>query len=236
MSANLFGRIVLTASIFGVSGGAAMAQVMDNPVAIPVTVHARFTTNGTSQTLTLKWFGETNQAGDAVTWSKNGSGTVTTDPQQINLRPGKTYGPKPTGVTMLSLAFAPRAGLRRVLDAQTSARGGGIYHVINWIHRQWVFAEEASEVAFAKALSEGCGRFGWVLHAYCNMRNHFRLAPSRTVSRLTPSRPSAPRGRARTAVSYHHVIRRWEEGCQKVARNPVFTLTSMALPASLFLS
>jgi len=48
----------------------------------------------------LKWFGETSQTGDDVTWSKNGSGTVTTDPQQINLRPGKTYEPKPTGVTI----------------------------------------------------------------------------------------------------------------------------------------
>ena len=70
MSANLFGRIVLTASIFGVSGGAPMAQVMDNLVAIPVTVHTRFTTNGTSQTLTLKWFGETSQTGDDVTWER----------------------------------------------------------------------------------------------------------------------------------------------------------------------
>ena len=36
--------------------------------------------------------------------------------------------------------------------------------------------EEGSKVAFTKALSEGCGRFGWVLHAYCIMGNHFHLA------------------------------------------------------------
>ena len=31
-------------------------------------------------------------------------------------------------------------------------------------------------MVFAKALSEGCGRFGWVLHAYFIMDNHFYLA------------------------------------------------------------
>ena len=36
--------------------------------------------------------------------------------------------------------------------------------------------EERSIVAFAKALSEDCGRFGWVLHAYFIMDNHFHLA------------------------------------------------------------
>ena len=47
---------------------------------------------------------------------------------------------------------------------------GGIYHVINrGNYRRWFFAQEGSKLAFAKALSEGCGRFGWVLHAYCIM-------------------------------------------------------------------
>ena len=32
------------------------------------------------------------------------------------------------------------------------------------------------QTGVAKALSEGCGRFGWVLHAYCIMDNHFHLA------------------------------------------------------------
>ena len=54
---------------------------------------------------------------------------------------------------------------------------GGIYHVINrGNYRQWIFAEEGSKVAFEKALSECSERFGWALHAYCIMGNHFHLA------------------------------------------------------------
>jgi len=59
-------------------------------------------------------------------------------------------------------------------------QAGGIHHVINrGNYRQWVFAEEGSKLAFTKTLSEGCGRFGRVLRAYCIMGNHFHLAPSR---------------------------------------------------------
>ncbi|MEZ5274878.1 MAG: RHS repeat-associated core domain-containing protein [Opitutaceae bacterium] len=90
---TLDSRLVLVAALL-VFLPEATAQVMDNPVAIPVTVHAQFTSSS-SQTLTLTWYGETSlQSGDGsddVTWSSNGSGTTQTDPQKIDVRPGKTY-------------------------------------------------------------------------------------------------------------------------------------------------
>lgn len=66
------------------------AQVLDNPVDIPVTVHAKFYSS-TTETMTLTWYGETTSSSDDTTWSKQGSGWTYTDAQQIDLRPGKTY-------------------------------------------------------------------------------------------------------------------------------------------------
>ena len=54
---------------------------------------------------------------------------------------------------------------------------GGIYHVINrGNYRQWIFREDGAKAAFVKAMGECCERFGWELHAYCIMGNHFHLA------------------------------------------------------------
>ncbi|MGH9818223.1 MAG: transposase, partial [Candidatus Acidiferrales bacterium] len=54
---------------------------------------------------------------------------------------------------------------------------GGLFHVLNrGNYRGWVFKSEGAKQGFEKALFEACGRFGWVLHAFCIMGNHFHLA------------------------------------------------------------
>lgn len=54
---------------------------------------------------------------------------------------------------------------------------GAVYHVINrGNYRQNVFAGKGSAEAFEQCLSETSERFGWRVHAYVIMRNHFHLA------------------------------------------------------------
>jgi putative transposase len=54
---------------------------------------------------------------------------------------------------------------------------GNLYHVINrGNYRRDVFETEGAKEAFADTLDEGCRRYGWVVHAYVIMRNHFHLA------------------------------------------------------------
>jgi putative transposase len=51
------------------------------------------------------------------------------------------------------------------------------YHVINrGNYRRDLFAGEGTAAAFERVLWEACARFGWRLHAYVIMRNHFHLA------------------------------------------------------------
>ena len=55
--------------------------------------------------------------------------------------------------------------------------GGACYHVINrGNYRKNLFAAEGAAKAFVRCLHETCERFGWRLHAYVVMRNHFHLA------------------------------------------------------------
>ena len=55
--------------------------------------------------------------------------------------------------------------------------GGACYHVINrGNYRRELFAAEGAAQAFVGCLAETCARFGWRLHAYVVMRNHFHLA------------------------------------------------------------
>ncbi len=55
--------------------------------------------------------------------------------------------------------------------------GGACYHVINrGNYRKDLFAAEGAAEAFRGCLWEACERFGWRLHAYVIMRNHFHLA------------------------------------------------------------
>ena len=54
---------------------------------------------------------------------------------------------------------------------------GAIYHVLNrGNYRQDLFEKRGSAAAFVACLLETCERMGWVLHAYCVMRNHYHLA------------------------------------------------------------
>ncbi len=52
-----------------------------------------------------------------------------------------------------------------------------MYHVINrGNYRRDVFDSVGAAKAFVTVLAEGCESFGWRLHAYVIMRNHFHLA------------------------------------------------------------
>lgn len=54
---------------------------------------------------------------------------------------------------------------------------GGCYHVINrGNYRRNLFREKGAAVAFERTLGEAATRFGWRIHAYVVMRNHFHLA------------------------------------------------------------
>jgi putative transposase len=51
------------------------------------------------------------------------------------------------------------------------------YHVINrGNYRRNLFTGEGSAEAFERTLFEACARFGWRLHAFIIMSNHFHLA------------------------------------------------------------
>src|SRR5476651_1625398 len=54
---------------------------------------------------------------------------------------------------------------------------GALYHVINrGNYRRDVFESAGAAQAFIAVLEEVLPRFGWRLHAYVIMRNHFHLA------------------------------------------------------------
>lgn len=54
---------------------------------------------------------------------------------------------------------------------------GAIYHVINrGNYRGGVFATPGAAQAFVDTIDEACPRFGWRLHAYVVIRNHYHLA------------------------------------------------------------
>jgi len=54
---------------------------------------------------------------------------------------------------------------------------GACYHVINrGNYRKAIFAPNGAAGAFEACLFEACGRFGWRLHAFVIMGNHFHLA------------------------------------------------------------
>ena len=55
--------------------------------------------------------------------------------------------------------------------------GGAIYHVINrGNYRRDLFETVGAAEAFLRVLFEATGRFGWKIHAYVLMCNHFHLA------------------------------------------------------------
>jgi REP element-mobilizing transposase RayT len=54
---------------------------------------------------------------------------------------------------------------------------GACYHVINrGNYRRDLFGGEGAAAAFERVLAETCERFGWRVHAYVIMRNHYHLA------------------------------------------------------------
>ena len=54
---------------------------------------------------------------------------------------------------------------------------GACYHVINrGNYRRDLFAAKGAAESFQQCLFEACQRFGWRLHAFVIMRNHFHLA------------------------------------------------------------
>lgn len=63
---------------------------------------------------------------------------------------------------------------------------GGLYHVINrGNYRAAVFGSQGAKVAFEKALVEALGQYGWRLHAYVIMSNHYHLAVETPQPNLT---------------------------------------------------
>lgn len=63
---------------------------------------------------------------------------------------------------------------------------GGLYHVINrGNYRAAVFSSQGAKVAFEKALVETLGQYGWRLHAYVIMSNHYHLAVETPLPNLT---------------------------------------------------
>lgn len=54
---------------------------------------------------------------------------------------------------------------------------GACYHVINrGNYRRDLFASQGAAESFQRCLAEAAGRFGWRVHAFVVMRNHFHLA------------------------------------------------------------
>ncbi|MGH8018049.1 MAG: transposase [Opitutaceae bacterium] len=54
---------------------------------------------------------------------------------------------------------------------------GAIYHLINrGNYRSWIFKDDGAKGSFERSVLEACSRYGWVLHAYVIMGNHYHLA------------------------------------------------------------
>ena len=75
-----------------------------------------------------------------------------------------------------------------------------MYHVINrGNYRSWIFEDDASKAAFEKCLFEACEEYGWILHAYCVMGNHFQLGPG-DAGRQSECRHALAAGHVRDAL------------------------------------
>jgi len=81
----------------------------------------------------------------------------------------------------------------RPLRLQFSA---AIYHVINrGNYRHPIFASVGARSAFLKALDEAVMEFGWILHAFVLLNNHFHLALETPRANLTQGRAGTGSGR-----------------------------------------
>jgi REP element-mobilizing transposase RayT len=71
-------------------------------------------------------------------------------------------------------AFEDERGMARSLRIELA---GGCYHVINrGNYRRDLFGEKGTAESFERTLAQAAERFGWRVHAYVVMRNHFHLA------------------------------------------------------------
>jgi putative transposase len=62
---------------------------------------------------------------------------------------------------------------------------GAIYHVINCgNYRQAVFKTVGARKAFERCLFQACEKYGWELHGYVVMSNHFHLAVETPLGNL----------------------------------------------------
>ena len=63
---------------------------------------------------------------------------------------------------------------------------GAVYHVLNrGNYRRDVFGVEGSKEVFEGTLRKACERFGWILHAYCLLDNHYHMAIETPDSNLS---------------------------------------------------
>jgi putative transposase len=63
---------------------------------------------------------------------------------------------------------------------------GAVYHVLNrGNYRSDVFGVEGSKEIFEQTLIGSCERFGWILHAYCLLDNHYHMAIETPDSNLS---------------------------------------------------
>ena len=77
-----------------------------------------------------------------------------------------------------SVCFAARTGLARVIARKLRLEfSGACYHVIHrGNYRRDLFGDDGAAASFAICLGEVCTSYGWLVHAYAIMRNHFHLA------------------------------------------------------------
>jgi putative transposase len=83
----------------------------------------------------------------------------------------------PNGRTSMPVSMARRLRLQYP---------GAIYHVINrGNYRRDLFATDGAAKSFELALGETCTRYGWLVHAFTVMRNHFHLALTTPLPNLS---------------------------------------------------
>lgn len=89
-----------------------------------------------------------------------------------------------------------------VADEQGESRRGSVewsiaerYHVIKrGNYRAWVFREQGARNALEACLYEAAERYGWVMHAWVIMSNHFHLAFETPSGNLVPGMQWLRRG------------------------------------------
>jgi REP element-mobilizing transposase RayT len=64
---------------------------------------------------------------------------------------------------------------------------GAMSHVMSrGNRREDIFLDDVDRQDFLKTLAEACQKTGWQVHAYCLMRNHYRLVLETPNANLAP--------------------------------------------------